>query len=100
MIAEMNKKLKFNYMIKESWNFLGFEEGEDGWPVARLFGKPNDRFRIINRFKQPFWVASIDNVSRLGWPVANYKTEKISKKEAENLIANATWDQFYKCYKL
>jgi hypothetical protein len=87
-----------NYLIKESWNFLGYEEGDDGWPVTKLFEKPDSRFRIISDTSK--WEASIKNVSRMGWPITNYKTVKISQEEADNLISRSKWNNFYKCYIL
>ena len=82
-------------LIKESWNFHGFQSGETSDSIEEYIS-PVVWFRIVNSKKQ---LIGPDKVQRLGWPVSNYKIEKISQEEAESLKSSSTYDDFYKSYR-
>jgi len=96
----MNFDSTRNLLIKESWNFSGYQEGLDGWPEEIIFNPEKKWFRIIDLKQNPNWKFNINNVKGLGWNVYNYEAEEISYREAGLLIKNSTWDDYYKSYKI
>lgn len=82
-------------LIKESWNFGGFTD--DGTGMIEYIS-PTKWIRI-KKLKEAKLQSNSDP-SRMGWPLHNYKTEKVTKQEALDLINKANYDEFYKLYKL
>jgi hypothetical protein len=87
--------MKDGDLIKESWQFHGFQSGPNG-EIEKVVLSPRS-FRIVTYNSSLRY--DIDRVNRMGWPVSQYKIEKISKEEAIKLAQENKYDSYYKCFR-